>query len=103
MIFTGATAAIKGGPRFASLASAKFAFRGLAQSLAREFGPQGVHVVHPVLDGLIWCPQTRERFKVERDRCIEPDAVARTYLQLVGQDRSAWTNEIDVRPFLENF
>ena len=103
IVFTGATAAVKGGPRFTSLASAKFALRGLAQSLARELAPRGVHVVHVVIDGLVWSPQTRERFYTEREKCLEPDAIARTYLDLVSQHPSAWTHEIDLRPLTEKF
>ncbi|MGQ0621927.1 MAG: SDR family NAD(P)-dependent oxidoreductase [Panacagrimonas sp.] len=98
IIFSGATASTRGSAQFASLAVAKFGLRGLAQSLAREFGPQGVHVVHTVLDGLIWAPQTRARFNPVQDDCIAPEAIAKTYLQLVGQHRSAWTQEIDLRP-----
>jgi NAD(P)-dependent dehydrogenase (short-subunit alcohol dehydrogenase family) len=104
IVFTGATASVKGGPRFASLASAKFALRGLAQSLAREFGPRGIHVVHAVLDGLVWCPQTEVRFPgVDREACLEPDAIAAAYLDLVGQHACAWTHEIDLRPYRETF
>jgi len=103
IVFSGATASTKGGPRFASLASAKFALRGLAQSLAREFGPQGVHVVHAVLDGLIWGPQTQARFNPDRGKCLQPETVADTYLHLVAQPRSAWTHEIDLRPSDEKF
>lgn len=103
IILSGATASIKGSPHFASLASAKFALRGLAQSLAREYGPRGVHVAHTILDGLIWGPQTTARFNADRQKCLEPDAIAETYLQLVRQHRSAWTHEIDLRPFGEQF
>ena len=73
MIFTGATASIKASARFAAFASAKFALRGLAQSLAREFGPQGVHVVHAIIDGIIWGPQSQQRFNVKRENCLEPE------------------------------
>ena len=103
MIFTGATASIKGSPRFASLASAKFALRGLAQSLARELGPQGVHVAHVVVDGLVWGPQSEARFGVKREACLEPAAIARAYLDLAAQERSAWTHELDLRPYHEKF
>ena len=103
IVLTGATASIKGSSRFASLASAKFALRGLAQSLAREYGSRGVHVVHTVLDGLIWGPQTTARFNADREKCLEPEAIAETYLQLVRQHRSAWTHEIDLRPSGEQF
>jgi NAD(P)-dependent dehydrogenase (short-subunit alcohol dehydrogenase family) len=104
MIFSGATAATKGSPRFASLAAAKFGLRGLAQSLAREFGPRGIHVVHTILDGLIWGPQTQSRFaSAAREKCLEPDAIAQSYLHLAGQPPSAWTHEIDLRPSVESF
>jgi NAD(P)-dependent dehydrogenase (short-subunit alcohol dehydrogenase family) len=104
IILTGATASIKGGASWASLASAKFGLRGLAQSLVREFGPQGVHVAHVVIDGLIWSPQTRSRFTgVTRERCIDPEAIAATYLDLTRQARCAWSHEIDLRPGAEKF
>jgi len=103
IIFTGATAAVKGNPRFTAFASAKFALRGLAQSLAREFGPKGVHIVHTILDGIIWSPQSLERFGVLRDKCLDPDAIARSYVHLTHQEPSAWTHEIDMRPFDEKF
>lgn len=98
LIFSGATASQRGSVRFAALAVGKFGLRGLAQSLAREFGPGGVHVVHTVLDGLIWAPQTRARFDPSETDCMAPDAIAATYLQLVNQHPSAWTHEIDLRP-----
>lgn len=103
VIFSGATAAIKGSPGFAAFASAKFALRGLAQSLAREFGPQGIHVVNVLIDGLIWGPQTQERFKITKEHCLEPDAIAKTYLQLIDQPSCAWTHELDLRPSTEKF
>ena len=62
-----------------------------------------MHVVHAILDGLIWGPQTRARFNPDRSKCLEPEAVADTYLHLVAQPRSAWTNEIDLRPSDEKF
>lgn len=98
LIFSGATASQRGSARFAALAVGKFGLRGLAQSLAREFGPEGVHVVHAVLDGLIWAPQTRSRFDPPEADCMAPQAIASTYLQLVNQHPSAWTHEIDLRP-----
>lgn len=105
LLFTGATAGLRGGARFAAFASAKFALRGLAQSLAREFGPQGVHVAQIVVDGLIDAPQTDRRFgapNAEDDR-LSPDAVAESCLHLAKQPRSAWTQELDLRPFAESF
>lgn len=103
ILFTGATAALRGGAKFAAFASAKFALRGLAQSLAREHGADGIHVAHVVLDGLIWSEQTVERFNPAREACMEPDAIAESYYQLIQQDRSAWAQEIDLRPFSEKF
>ena len=103
IIFTGATAGMRGGAKFAAFASAKFALRGLAQSLAREYGPQGVHVVHANVDGIMWGGISHDQVKVGRDRSIEPDAVADAYLYLIRQPRSAWTHEIDLRPHCEAF
>jgi NAD(P)-dependent dehydrogenase (short-subunit alcohol dehydrogenase family) len=103
IILTGATAALRGASRFAAFASAKFALRGLAQSLAREFGPRGVHVAHVVLDGLIDEPQTDQRFGSSLAGRMDPQAIARCYLDLTIQPRSAWTHEMDLRPFSESF
>ena len=103
LIFTGATAALRGGKNFAAFASAKFALRGLCQSLAREYGPRGVHVVHTILDGLIWSPQTIARFDPEEAGCLQPDAIAGIYLDLVNQPSSTWTQELDIRPSVEVF
>lgn len=107
IIFSGATAGIRGGARFSAFASAKFAVRGLAQSLARELGPQGIHVAHVILDGLIDELQTEERFgpQAQSDRSgrMDPGAIARSYLHLVQQPASAWTHELDMRPFSETF
>ncbi|MDA8364610.1 MAG: SDR family NAD(P)-dependent oxidoreductase [Gammaproteobacteria bacterium] len=101
LLFTGATGALRGGAGFAAFASAKFALRGLAQSLAREFGPRGIHVAHVVIDGLIWSGQIRRGFT--RDQCLLPEAIADCYMQLIAQDRSAWTQELDLRPDVEKF
>jgi len=103
LLFTGATAALRGGSKFAAFASAKFALRGLAQSLAREFGPQGIHVAHVVIDGIIWTERTRQFPGVTEDTCLHPDAIAQAYLQLIQQDPSAWTQELDLRPSVEKF
>ena len=103
VILTGATAAIRGGANFSAFASAKFALRGLAQSLAREFGPKGVHVAHVVLDGLIDEGQTDRRFGASVTGRMSPHAIARTYLDLATQEPSAWSHEIDLRPFSERF
>ncbi|MBI1207360.1 MAG: SDR family NAD(P)-dependent oxidoreductase [Azospirillum sp.] len=103
MIFTGATASRRGGAKFSAFASAKFALRGLAQALAREYGPRGVHVAHVVIDGLIWEPQTRQRFSPSQAGCLAPDAIAAAYLGIIEQPVSAWTHELDLRPFSERF
>lgn len=104
LILSGATASLRGGARFAPFASAKFALRGLAQSLAREFQGQGLHVAHVVLDGVLWSARSRARFPdLVRERCLEPDAVAETYWQLAHQPASAWTLELDLRPRTETF
>lgn len=103
LIFTGATASIRGSAKFSSLATSKFGLRGLAQSLAREFGPQGIHVAHTILDGLIWSPQTIERFSPDEGSCMSPAAIAKNYLDVAQQHTSAWTHELDMRPFAGNF
>jgi NAD(P)-dependent dehydrogenase (short-subunit alcohol dehydrogenase family) len=103
LIFTGATASTRGGKRTAAFASSKFALRGLAQSLARELGPRGIHVAHVVLDGLVWSSQTRARFSPEEKNCMAPEDVASVLVSLVVQRRSAWTNELDIRPWVEKF
>jgi NAD(P)-dependent dehydrogenase (short-subunit alcohol dehydrogenase family) len=103
LLFIGATASVKAGARFAAFASAKFALRGLAQSLARELGPQGIHVAHLVIDGVIWSERARDQFKMTQDRCLNPQAVAATCLHLLQQEPSAWTHELDIRPDRETF
>ena len=102
VIFTGATAALRGGAKFAAFASAKFALRGLAQALAREYGPQGVHVAHVVIDGLIDSATTDRRAGPGSQR-LDPAAIARSYLYLAQQHPSAWTHELDLRPSSERF
>jgi short-subunit dehydrogenase len=103
IIFTGATASIKGGAKFSAFASAKFALRGFAQVLARELGPRGVHVAHVVLDGLIEEPQTTDRFGAASAVRLDAGAIAAAYLALARQHQSAWSHEIDLRPFSEKF
>jgi len=103
VIFSGATAGLRGGARFSAFASAKFALRGLAQALAREYGPKGVHVAHVVIDGLIEAPLTDQRFGPAAAGRIEAKAVAQAYLDLAAQHSSAWTQEMDLRPFAEAF
>ncbi|HSD09394.1 MAG TPA: SDR family NAD(P)-dependent oxidoreductase [Candidatus Binatia bacterium] len=101
MLFTGATAGMKAGPRSAAFGPAKFAMRGLAQSLARDLGPKGIHVAWINVDGVIDLPG-RDSSLQKEDRLL-PDAIAETYWHLAHQDRSAWTMELDVRPFKEKF
>lgn len=103
LIFSGATASLRGGPRGAAFAAGKFALRGFAQSLAREFGPQDIHVAHVVIDGMIEGLRTQDQFHAAPEQCIQPAALARLYLDLIGQPRSAWTQELDVRPWNEKF
>jgi NAD(P)-dependent dehydrogenase (short-subunit alcohol dehydrogenase family) len=103
ILFTGASAAVKGYPRSSSFAMGKFALRGLAQSLARELQPQNIHVGHIVIDGGILKdndPRVNERGP---DALLDPNAIAETYLQLHRQDRSAWAWEIELRPWVETF
>ena len=104
ILFTGATASLRGGAGFANLASPKFALRALAQSLARELGPQNIHVAHVIIDGGILLPGREERAG-ERgpDSMLDPDAIATAYWQLHTQHRSAWTQELDLRPWAERF
>ena len=104
VLLTGATAAMRGGARFSALAVGKFGLRALAQSMAREFGPQGIHVAHVVVDGQIDTPRVREMSPGREDHTmLSPDAIAETYWQLHSQDRTAWTLELDLRPAVESF
>jgi NAD(P)-dependent dehydrogenase (short-subunit alcohol dehydrogenase family) len=101
MLFTGATSSLRGGGWLA-FSSAKFAVRGLAQSLARELWPQGVHVAHVIIDGLIGTPQDHGRVPAD-EPLLKPERVADAYWQLAMQDRSAWSLELDLRPASEQF
>jgi NAD(P)-dependent dehydrogenase (short-subunit alcohol dehydrogenase family) len=103
VILTGATAGLRGAANFSVFASAKFALRGLTQSVAREYGPKGIHVAHVVIDGLIEAPQTDRRFGSAPSGRMNPGAVAKAYLDLSTQHPSAWTHEMDLRPFAERF
>ena len=102
ILFTGASASVKGYAQSAPFAMGKFALRGLAQSMARELGPQGIHVAHVVVDGGI--RSARRPDAADRpDALLDPDAIAASYLHLVQQHRSAWTFELEVRPWVERF
>ena len=103
ILFTGASASVKGYPRSSSFAMGKFALRGLAQSLARELQPQNIHVGHVVIDGGIGRPGEPRAQGKGPDALLDPDAIAETYLQLHRQHRSAWAWEIELRPWVENF
>ena len=105
ILFTGASAGVKGFAQSAPFAMGKFALRGLAQSLARELHPQGIHIGHFVIDGGIENPARAERISPDRapESMLSPDAIADTYLHFIDQPRSAWSWEIELRPFVEKF
>ncbi|KAJ5690447.1 Oxidoreductase short chain dehydrogenase/reductase family [Penicillium macrosclerotiorum] len=103
LIFTGATASIKGSPNFASFAAAKFALRALSQSLAREFGPQGIHVSHAIIDGIIDIPRTKAWDLGHEDAKLSPDAIADSYWHLHTQPRTTFAFELDLRPYIEKW
>jgi len=102
ILFTGASASVKGYPNSAAFAMGKFALRGLAQSLAREMATQGIHVAHFVIDGAI-----RSASRVDPadrpDSLLDPDAIAESYWQVIRQNRTAWTWEMELRPWVEKF
>ncbi|MEM8695751.1 MAG: SDR family oxidoreductase [Pseudomonadota bacterium] len=106
ILFTGATASIRGGPGYSAFAGAKFALRALAQSMARELGPKNIHVAHIVIDGAIDSRFIRENLpdvdaKRDEGAILSPDAIAANYVMLHKQPRSAWTHELDLRPWKE--
>ncbi|MDC0663434.1 SDR family oxidoreductase [Marinobacter sp. SS21] len=108
IIFTGATASLRGGSGFSAFSGAKFALRALAQSMARELGPQGIHVAHAVIDGAIDTAFIRDNFPdryalKEQGGILNPDHIADQYWQLHQQPRDSWTHELDLRPWMETF
>jgi len=104
LVVIGATASTKGGASFAAFASAKFAQRGLAQSLARHLGPEGVHVSYVIVDGVIDIPRTRKMMPDKPDEFfLDPDRIAESVHHLTRQHPSAWTFELDLRPFAERW
>lgn len=108
LVFTGATASLRGRGAFVAFAAAKAGLRSVAQSLAREYGPRGVHVAHVVIDGGIDGERLRRSApqrvaEAGADGLLQPDAIAENYWQLHLQQRSAWTHELDLRPFRESF
>lgn len=102
IFFTGASASVKGYAQSAPFAMGKFALRGLAQSMARELAPKGIHVAHFVIDGAIR-RAGRSDDPNKPDALLDPDAIALTYLNILRQPRSAWTSEIELRPWVERF
>jgi len=108
IIFTGATASLRGRDGYAAFAGAKHALRALAQSMARELGPRGIHVAHPVIDGAIDTAFIRENFPEryalkDRDGILDPEHIADQYWMLHRQPRDTWTHELDLRPWMETF
>jgi NAD(P)-dependent dehydrogenase (short-subunit alcohol dehydrogenase family) len=108
VLFTGATASIRARPPFTAFASAKAALRAVAAGMARELGPQGIHVAHVIIDGIIDGEQVASRFPqliADRgeDGALAPDAIADAFWKLHTQPRSAWTFELDLRPYKETF
>jgi NAD(P)-dependent dehydrogenase (short-subunit alcohol dehydrogenase family) len=105
ILMTGASASVKGYPQSAVFAMGKFALRGLAQSMARELAPKGIHVAHFVIDGGV---RNAEKGRIEganvaADSYLDPEAIAQSYLHVVQQPRSAWTWEVELRPWVERF
>jgi len=104
VIFTGATASLRGGAGFHNLAVGKFGLRALAQSMAREFGPKGIHVAHAIIDGRIEAERSgHTQAEHGPDGVLAPEAIAESYWHLHRQPRSAWTHELDLRPWSEKF
>lgn len=108
ILFTGATASMRGGAQFAAFAAAKFGTRAIAQSMARELGPKGIHVASVIIDGGIDMPAIHRRYEAmgktaPPDGLLSPAAIAETYYQIHAQQRSAWTMETEVRPYCETF
>jgi NAD(P)-dependent dehydrogenase (short-subunit alcohol dehydrogenase family) len=102
ILFTGASASVKGYAQSAPFAMGKFALRGLAQSMARELAPRGIHVAHFVIDGGIRSAR-RVMSADQPDSLLEPDAIAESYMHVLRQPRSAWTQELELRPWVEKF
>ncbi len=105
ILFTGATASLRGGANFANLAVGKFGLRALAQSMARELGPKGIHVAHVIIDGQIAAEHRPGRSQRDRgpDAFLHDESIAEVYWQLHTQPRNAWTLEMDLRPWVEKF
>ncbi len=102
ILLTGATASVKGFAHSAAFAMGKFALRGLAQSAARELGPKGIHVAHFVIDGAVRAAQ-RPNPSDKPDSTLDPEAIAQSYVDVLRQPRSAWSQEVELRPWVEHF
>ena len=102
IVFTGASASVKGYAQSAPFAMGKFALRGLAQSMARELSPSGIHIAHVVVDGGIRSARRAETAD-KPDSLLDPEAIAQTYLHIIHQPRSAWAWEVELRPWVERF
>ena len=108
IFFTGASGSLRGKPGFAHFAAAKAGLRMISQSMAREYGPKGLHVAHVLIDGGVYGQRLRQAFptmveKLGADGLLDVDAIAENYWQLHWQPRSAWTQELDLRPYRESF
>lgn len=103
MIVSGATASLRGGAKFSAFSSAKFALRGLTQSLARSYQHQGLHIVHVVLDGIVNTAKSRELHNMNNESMMSAYDIAEVYWQLIQQPKSTWTHELDLRPATESF
>jgi NAD(P)-dependent dehydrogenase (short-subunit alcohol dehydrogenase family) len=103
ILVSGATGSLRGGAHFSAFASAKFALRGLTQSIAREYQKQGIHIAHVILDGIMHTPNSRKLHSIKPSDMMSTDEVAEAYLQLIVQKPSAWTHELDLRPMNETF
>ena len=102
IIYTGATASLRGSAGFANLSIPKFGLRALAQTVAKEFGPQNIHVVHTIVDGIIGSEKTKA-WVSDPSKTLDPEALSDEYVRLTRQPKSAWTHELDYRPFSEKF
>jgi NAD(P)-dependent dehydrogenase (short-subunit alcohol dehydrogenase family) len=102
-IFTGATASIRGGNQFCAFSAAKFALRGLVQSLARQYQSSGLHITHVLVDGIIDSEKSRKLHGLPVEHMLNPGDIAECYYQLIQQPKSTWTHELDLRPYLEKF
>jgi NAD(P)-dependent dehydrogenase (short-subunit alcohol dehydrogenase family) len=102
ILLTGASASVKGFPGSSAFAMGKFALRGLAQSAARELGPKGIHVAHFIIDGMVRSPRRPDPAD-HPDSTLNPDSIAKAYMDVLSQPRDAWSFEVELRPWVETF